>query len=210
MQSLCRMNLFLIAPEEEEVAWNWSQDVIALSVEEIAQPIENLAEPMPYTVEKASTMMQAQMPQDLRTRCLSSLSQSLWWKQSWRGRRESEATMTNFKCLDRSICQQPLQRNVPHWFFRHWPLLQASWSRMATFLILTRVYIAVALALTVSVSVFIGWCAQHLLQIGRAQRHEISVHFLTISICLSPGLTSYCFYPFLMPATFKFVIIGQS
>ena len=62
MQSLCRMNLLLIAPEEEEVAWNWSQDVIALSVEEIAQPIEKLAEPIPYTVEKASTMMQAQMP----------------------------------------------------------------------------------------------------------------------------------------------------
>ena len=75
-----------------------------------------------------------------------------------------------------------------------------------SFLILTRAYIAVALALTVSVSIFfIGWRAQHLPQIGSAQQHKIPVHFITISMCFSSGLTSYCFYPFLTPATFVII-----
>jgi acyl-CoA synthetase (AMP-forming)/AMP-acid ligase II len=42
---------------------------------------------------------------------------------------------------------------------------------------------------------------------GDAQGHKIPVHFLTISMCFSSGLTSYCVYPFITPGTF--VIIAQ-
>ena len=79
-----------------------------------------------------------------------------------------------------------------------------SWSRMAiSFLTLTRVNSAVALALTASVSFFsIGRCAQHLLQIGSAQHSKIPVHLIQASMCFSSGVSSYCFYPFIAPTTF--------
>lgn len=79
-----------------------------------------------------------------------------------------------------------------------------SWSRMViSFLTLTRVNSAVALALTASVSFFsIGRCAQHLLQIGSAQHGKIPVHLVQASMCFSSGVSSYCFYPFIAPTTF--------
>ena len=95
------------------------------------------------------------------------------------------------------------RRIAPHWFHRHWPLQAVMVSHGNIISNFNKSVHRSGLGLdSVSISFFQWLTAQHLLQIGCAQQHGIPIHFITISMCFSSGLTSYCFYPFLTPATF--------